>query len=145
MFTRKSLGAMVFLKDKVLLLQNEKHEWVFPLVLSQNCVAPEENIQLLVQGVKDLVGLSVKHLLSLGQTKFEFYSITRRRPICQEISWHLMEVETGEKAYIQLQEDTLYTEVGFFSIEEAIEMVTYSQDRSMLIEAYQRLLQTIYG
>lgn len=137
MFVRDAIGGMLFYQDQVLLLQNEKNEWGFPLYSVRG--VQEENLRetILTEGLFELTKLRVKVQKYVGRSDYEFYSFTRRRPVRNEIRWYLLLIDQNEKPFIELQENTKYIEAGFFSIEDALDMITYSQDREKLEAAYQ--------
>lgn len=145
MFVRKCVGAMVFYKDSVLLVQNEKHEWGFPVFVIQGIEEENAREEVLLSGLDKQFAIKPKLLQYLGNTSYEFYSITRRRPVCNEVRWYLLDFNSNIKPIVDILEKDKFTEAGFFQMEEALDMITYSQDKSKLTEAYQTLIKTIYG
>lgn len=136
MFVRNIIGGMVFYKDQVLLLQNEKNEWVFPVYSIQGIEDEKLRESVLIQGIEEYLKLPTKILRYVGRTSYEFYSYTRRRPVCNDIRWYLLSTLTDEKPFLELIENEKYCEAGFFDIEAALDMITYSKDKAKLIEAY---------
>jgi 8-oxo-dGTP pyrophosphatase MutT (NUDIX family) len=80
-------------------------------------------------------GITADIIEHAGQTYYEFYSITRQMPVCNRIAWYVMKTDSEE---FQVAETDKYTEAGFFPILDAIERVTYSQDKSLLVNSYRK-------
>lgn len=137
MFVRDAIGGMVFYQEQVLLLQNEKNEWGFPLYSVRGIQEESLRETILTEGLLELTHLNVKVKKYVGRSEYEFYSFTRRRPVRNEIRWYLLVIDQDEKPFIELKDDNAkYIEAGFFSIEDAMDMITYSQDREKLATAY---------
>ena len=133
MLIRNCAGGVVFNQDKVLLLKNEKDEWVFPKGVIRNDQLAHE---VAVSRVKHEAGVSADIVEPAGQTSYEFYSISRRRPVCNRITWYLMTSDEVE-AFVNKEEG--FSEGGFFPYEQALELITYSQYRSLLSFSHKRL------
>ena len=132
---RNCAGGVVFHKDKVLLLKNEKEEWVFPKgVIRTDQLAHE----VAVSRVQFEAGVKADIIEPAGQTSYEFYSISRRRPVCNRITWYLMTSDDDETV-ANLEEG--FSEGGFFPYEDALERITYSQDKSLLAFSHKRLVE----
>ena len=131
MLVRNCSGGLVFNGDKVLLLQNDKNEWVFPKgVIRSGDLADEVALKRveLESGVKAVI------LCPAGKTNYEFYSISRQRPVCNKIDWYIM--KTDQENVMPNEAQNFY-DGGFYPIDEAMKKVTYSQDKSLLSIAYQ--------
>jgi ADP-ribose pyrophosphatase YjhB (NUDIX family) len=138
MLVRNCAGGVVFFEDKVLLLMNEKHEWVFPKGVLRTGDSPEE---LAIHRVELEAGVKARIIASAGRTNYEFYSISRQRPVCNKISWFIMVAESG---MVNPNEAQNFYEGGFFTIEDAMEnKVTYSQDKSLLMMAFQKYKELV--
>lgn len=132
MLKRNCAGGVVFYEDKVFIMKNDKGEWVLPKgVIREGHIASE----VALKRVKHEGGVDAKIISSIGETCYEFYSYSRRRPVCNEIIWFLMEAD-DEK--FDINRDEGFTEGGFFEINEAIEKITYSQDKSLVRMSYKR-------
>lgn len=132
MLFRQCAGGIVFFNDKVLLLQNEKDEWVFPKGVIKNGAVAND---VAVNRVKTEAGVDAKINGPVGETSYEFYSLTRKEPVCNQITWFLMEADTRN---FQIKEDLGFKNGGYFNIIEALSKVTYSQDKSLLNIAYRK-------
>ena len=76
-----------------------------------------------------------KILAPAGKTSYEFYSITRRKPVHNNISWFVMVAETED---CTADESLGILECSFVPVEEALDRITYSQDKSLLMLAFQK-------
>lgn len=132
MLERNCAGGIVFYGDSVLLLQNEKAEWCFPKGVIRNMEKPEE---VALQRVQYEAGVEAKVLFPVGRTNYEFYSITRQKPVCNKIVWYVMRTNSDE---VKPNAEQNFSDGAFFPVDDALQKVTYSQDRSLLMMAYQR-------
>ena len=132
MLIRNCTGGIVFNGDKVLMIENDKHEWAFPKgVIRVN----QKLTEVVVRRVKLETGVDAKVVAPCGKTHYEFYSITRRKPVHNNISWFIMKSD-DVKPVANKEENILNAK--FFDILVAMEKVTYSQDKSLLLMAYQK-------
>jgi len=132
MLLRDCAGGVIFYNNKVFLLLNEKNEWVMPKGLIKDSEDPQAAA---IRRVYEETGINGKVIEPAGRTYYEFYSITRQKPVCNRIAWYIMETDSDE---IRISEPERFTEAGFFGIEEAVDMVTYSQDKSLLLQSYKK-------
>ena len=130
MIVRNCAGGVVFCGSKVFLLKNEKDEWVLPKGVIRDKRTPRE---VALDRVKDEAGITAEILSAVGDTSYEFYSITRRQPVCNKIHWYVMKAES-EKYRIAFEQG--FIDGDWYPVEEALEMITYSQDRSIVRIAY---------
>ena len=133
MIFRECAGGIIFNDDKVFLLQNEKGEWVFPKGVIRH---GKSSTAVALERVKKEAGIDASILSAVGETSYEFYSITRHAPVCNRIVWFLM--TTGSSDF-DISEDDNVLDGGFFNIIDAFDKVTYSQDKSLLNIAYRKL------
>lgn len=135
MLFRNCAGGIVFYKDKVFLLKNEKGEWILPKGKIRNGSLASETA---LSRVTEETGLEDVEIVSTaGETSYEFFSISRQKPVCNEITWYIMESKTDE---FDINKDEGFTDGGFFNIEEAIKKITYSQDKSLVYLSYKKYL-----
>jgi 8-oxo-dGTP pyrophosphatase MutT (NUDIX family) len=137
MIIRNCAGGIVFCGDKVLLLRNDKHEWVFPKGVVR--VGQKEK-DIALERIKIEAGIDARILAPCGKTHYEFYSITRQKPIHNNVSWFVMSSDSDKVTY---NTEADFIDGRFFELEEAMEAVTYSQDKSLLMMAYQRYKELI--
>lgn len=134
MIIRNCAGGVVFKDDKVLILKNEKNEWVLPKgKIQKNSIPPETA----VERVQYEAGVDAQIVSSAGETAYEFFSITRNTSVSNKIIWFIMESENEE---YKINGEEGFSEGGFYPIEEAIELITYSQDKSLVSLSYKRFL-----
>lgn len=132
MLFRNCAGGVVFYKEKVFLLKNEKEEWVLPKGVIRNGSFPTE-VALL--RVKEEAGIRASVVSPAGETCYEFYSITRQQPVCNKIIWYIMDAESDA---FKISKENDFFDGGFFPVEEALDKITYSQDRSLVRLSYQK-------
>lgn len=137
MLIRNCAGGVVFNDDKVFLIQNEKNEWTLP----KGYMKEEElSSEVAVRKVKDETGLNVDIVSNVGRTSYEFFSITRQKPVCNKITWYIMKAINED---YKLEESQKIIGGGFFKIDEAIDKITYSQDKSIVNLSYQKYKEII--
>ena len=134
MLFRECAGGIIFCGDKVFLLQNEKGEWVFPKGVIKH---GKTSAGVAVDRAQIEAGIDAEILSAVGETSYEFYSITRNAPVCNRIVWFLMKAETLD--YKINEDDKKIKKGGYYNIIEAFDKVTYSQDKSLLNIAYRKL------
>ena len=137
MLVRNCSGGVVFSGDAVLLLMNDKHEWVFPKGVIRSGDFPDE---VAVRRVQFEAGVKARIISSAGRTNYEFYSISRQRPVCNKIIWYIMKAEQDE---VVANEALGFIEGSFFPVEQAMDKVTYSQDKSLLMLSYQKYKELV--
>lgn len=137
MLVRNCSGGVVFSGDRVLLLMNDKHEWVFPKGVIRSGDFPDE---VAVRRVQFEGNIKARIVSSAGRTNYEFYSISRQRPVCNKIVWYIM---TTEQDTATANEALGFLAAGFFPIEDAMDKVTYSQDKSLLMLSYQKYKELV--
>jgi len=133
---RSCAGGVVFYQDMVYLLRNEKNEWVLPkgVIRSGKQAKDIAKERVLIEA-----GIDANVLCSAGETCYEFYSLTRKMPVCNEIYWYVMQ---ANHANHKASREQGFMEGRYFSIEEGVNTVTYSQDKALLRLAYEKY-QTI--
>ncbi|MDR1194482.1 MAG: NUDIX hydrolase [Peptococcaceae bacterium] len=131
---RNCAGGVVFLKDRVFLLRNDKGEWVLPKgVIREGELASE----VALNRVRHEAGLDAKILAPAGETCYEFFSISRRAPISNRIDWFIMQAENER---YQINKNDGFQDGGFYTTGEAEDRITYSQDRALARLAYEKYL-----
>ncbi len=132
MLFRKCAGGVVFNGDQVFLLENDKSEWVLPKGIVRGDSGRRETA---LSRVLNEAGVSAEILEAVGETTYEFYSVSRRMPVCNQILWYIMKAQGS--AY-EVNRELGFRDGGYFSMEEALDLITYTQDRSLLRLAYER-------
>lgn len=134
MIFRECAGGIIFNGDKVFLLQNEKGEWVFPKGVIRH---GKSSTAVAIERAQKEAGIEASILSAVGETSYEFYSITRNAPVCNRIVWFLMTAETTD--FTIDPDEKKIQDGGYFNIIDAFDKVTYSQDKSLLNIAYRKL------
>lgn len=141
MIVRNCSGGIVFSTDKVLLVCNDKQEWGFP----KGAIKGNADVSLSAfakERVKIETGVDARVIAPCGKTNYEFYSISRRKPVHNNVSWFVMESKSTECEAVP---ETGTIDCRFFGIADALEEITYSQDKSLLMIAYQKYRESIKG
>lgn len=132
MLFRNCAGGIVFCGNKVLIIKNDKGEWGFPKgVIRDN----DESEEVAVWRVKDETNVEARIISLAGRTSYEFYSLSRKKPVANRIKWYLMVSDTTDTE-VNLSQD--FQEAIFLPIEEAMNKITYTQDKSLLTLAQQK-------
>lgn len=132
MVIRECGGGIVFYEDSVLLEQNDKLEWAFP----KGVVRTGEKVNLVaIDRVKIETGIDAEIIAPCGKTKYEFYSITRRKPVHNNVSWYVMKAKNNNPVP---NKDVNVHNAEFIPVEKALKTITYSQDKTLLMMAYQK-------
>jgi len=133
MIIRNCAGGVVFHGDKVFLLKNEKSEWVLPKgVIREKQLAQD----VALARVESEAGIRGEIVSAAGNTSYEFYSLTRRQPVCNRIHWYIMRAETPRH---KIAFEQGFLDGDYFPVAEALEMITYSQDKALVSVAYEKL------
>ncbi|QXM06259.1 NUDIX hydrolase [Crassaminicella indica] len=132
MLFRNCAGGVVFFEDKVLLLKNEKDQWVLPKGVIRN---GDLSRDVALTRVKEEAGVEAEIISCVGETCYEFFSMSRQKPVCNEITWYLM--RALEENY-QLNEELGFRDIGFYDIDVALNMITHNQDKSLVNLAYKK-------
>lgn len=132
MLVRNCAGGVIFSGEKVFLLQNEKGEWVLPKGIVRSGDLTNE---VALKRVREEAGISAEIVSTAGNTSYEFFSVTRQKPICNKIVWYIMKSLNEDYNII---EKAKFTNGGYFKVDEAINMVTYSQDKSLVNLSYRK-------
>ncbi|NLP00833.1 MAG: NUDIX hydrolase [Clostridiaceae bacterium] len=133
MLIRDCAGGVIFYNDTVFLIMNEKNEWVMPKGLIKDGESPQDAAVRRVFEETDIKGSIVEQA---GRTYYEFYSVTRQKPVCNRIAWYIMQTDSDS---FQISEPDRYKNGGFFDISTALDMITYSQDKSLVMQSYKKL------
>lgn len=132
MLFRNCAGGVVFWGDSVLILENEKNEWVLPKGVIKSGATPAD---IAIERVRIEAGVEAKIVSTAGGTSYEFFSLTRKQPVCNEVAWYIMRADSNK---YNVNKEQGFQNGGFFNIEKAIRMATYSQDKSLIRLAYNK-------
>jgi len=132
MLVRQCAGGVVFNGESVFLLQNDKGEWVLPKGAIRNGKIANE---VAVTRVRYEGGVNGQIISSAGETSYEFFSFSRKRPVCNRINWFVMEASEPEFSINRMEG---FKNGGFFKIDEALSKITYSQDQALVRYAFRK-------
>ena len=135
MIVRNCAGGVVFYGDKVLILKNDKNEWILPKGKIRNDSLPTETA---INRVRHETGVNVNIVSTAGETNYEFFSLSRKQEVYNRVIWYVME-STDESYKINKKEG--FRDGGFYPIDEAIRMITYSQDKSLVSLSYKKYIE----
>ena len=135
MILRNCAGGVVFYANQVFLLKNEKNEWVLPKGKIRN---EELSSDTALNRTKLECGINAEIISTAGGTCYEFFSLSRRQPVCNSITWYIMKSTSKE---FQVNKEMGFKDGGFFSIDDALELITYSQDKSLVKLSYKKYKQ----
>lgn len=132
MIVRNCAGGVVFYANQVFILQNEKNEWVLPKgkIRSDELAADTAYNRVEIEA-----GLEAEILSTAGETCYEFFSVSRQHPVCNQITWYIMNALSKK---FQINKDQGFLDGGFYPIDEALDKITYSQDRSLVSLSYRK-------
>ena len=139
MIVRNCSGGSVFSGDKVLLVCNDKHEWGFP----KGAVKGTADLSLsdfARERVHIETNVEARVIAPCGKTNYEFYSISRRKPVHNNISWFVMEAKSDA---CEAFPESGTIDCKFVGVGQALDDITYSQDKSLLMMAYQKYRESI--
>jgi 8-oxo-dGTP pyrophosphatase MutT (NUDIX family) len=132
---RDCAGGVVFHKDKVLILKNDKNEWVLPKGKIRDGFLPTETA---ISRIKHEAGVDANIVSTAGETSYEFFSLSRKQFVCNKIVWYVMEAINDN---YKINEEEGFKDGGFYPVNEALEMITHSQDRSLVSLSYKKYLE----
>ena len=137
MIFRQCAGGVVFWEDKVLLLKNDKGVWSLPKGVIRYGNAVDE---VALTRVKEEAGVEARIIGSAGDTSYEFFSCSRQRPVCNMITWFIMKAETGDSS---IAKDQGFTDGGFFVIDDALELITHNQEKSLVRISHEKVKELL--
>ena len=139
MIFRKCAGGVVFCRDRVLLLKNDKDEWILP----KGVIRDKQLAQsVALDRVFKEAGVKAEIISPAGETSYEFYSTTRKQPVCNRITWYVMKAE--DFSY-RLAFEQGFVDGDYYLIDQALELITYSQDKALVKVAYDKYLNETQG
>lgn len=132
MIFRNCAGGVVFYANQVFIFKNEKNEWVLPKGVIRN---KDLSRDVALSRVKVEAGIDAEILSTAGETSYEFFSVTRKQPVCNQITWYIMHAKSKD---FKINKELGFQDGGFFTIDQALEMITYSQDKSLVNLSYKK-------
>ncbi|QQY80511.1 NUDIX domain-containing protein [Keratinibaculum paraultunense] len=135
MIVRNCAGGVVFAGNKVFILKNDKDQWVLPKGKIRNGSLPTDTA---ISRIKYETGINANIVSTAGETNYEFFSLSRKQEVYNKIIWYIMETDTSD---YNINKDEGFKDGGFYPIDEAIDMITHSQDKSLVSLSYKRYLE----
>ncbi len=132
MIVRNCAGGVVFNGDKVFILKNDKSEWVLPKGKIRNGSLPTETA---ISRVKYETGVDANIVSTAGETSYEFFSLSRKQEVYNKIIWYVMEAPNID---YKVNYEEGFKDGGFYPINKAIDMITYSKDKSLVSLSYKK-------
>ena len=123
MLVKSFTGGVVFSGDKVLLLKNGD-DWVLPREVLHNGELPNE---VALKKITQDSGVQAEIVSTVGQTSYECFSTSRQTPFLNKITWYIMKSRNDKVFEEKNKEDS-----AFVNIDEAMNMMKYSQDKSLV-------------
>lgn len=133
MIFRHCAGGVVFWESKVLLLKNDKGEWSLPKGVIRHGKTADE---VAIMRVQDEAGVKARIVGSAGETSYEFFSYSRQRPVCNMITWFIMEAETED---FLISKDQGFSDGGFYTMDDALKLITHNQEKSLVRISHEKV------
>ena len=119
-------GVVLNASGEVLLLRYTRGGWTFP----KGHIEPgEQDEEAAVREVLEETGIRARILVALPSTRY-----INNRGVPREIHWFLMRTE---EARVGLE--PIFDEGGFYSPDEALDLLSYPEDQELLREALRRV------
>lgn len=129
MLFKNCAGSIVFNDEKVFLIKNDKDEWSLPRAEVKGYQLTNEDV---IKGINEKTGLNVSFAANEGKTNYEFHN-SDHSPVCNRVTWYIMK-STSDK--YKLKDSHQITDGGFFTIDEAFNMITHNNDKSIVNLAF---------
>lgn len=137
MLVRNYVGGVVFSEDKVLLLKNERDEWVLPRQVMLEGEIPNE---VAVKRIEEGSGIAAEIVCTAGQTNYEFSCVTRQKPFCNKTTWYIMKsLNKNENKVIRKDDESEHS--SFVKVDKAMDIITSSQDKSLVNLSFRKYRQ----
>lgn len=137
---RSCAGGVVFSGSDVFLLMSDRGEWVMPKGVIRNYNRSNE---VALWRVEDEAGIHAEIIGIAGNTRYDFFSESRGKEVSNRIQWFAMVAPNHE---YRISFDQGFLNGGYFTVERALELLTYDSDRDILRSAcqiYRKYLDSI--
>ncbi len=128
---RSCAGGVVFSGDDVFLLMSDRGEWIMPKGVIRN---HNRSNDVALWRVEDEAGIRAEIIGIAGNTRYDFYSESRGKEVSNRIQWFTM---VADDRHYRISYDQGFLNGGYFSVDKALEMLTYADDREIIQSAYQ--------
>ena len=127
-----SCGGVVIYRGKILLLFKKYHDRYTGWVLPKGTVESGEDFtNTAVREVKEESGANGTVVKYIGDSTYEFK--TPEGLINKRVHWYLM---SADSYYSKPQREEFFTDSGYYKFHEAIYLLKYDNERSILQQAY---------
>ena len=132
-----SAGGVIYRRNEsglqiVLISVKNGHAWCLPKGVVDKGETTEETA---LREVREETGLAGRIIDSLGEINYWYYIKGENIKCRKTVHFYLMEYVSGDTAEHDLEVD----EAGWFSLENALEKVSYKGDRTMIEKAIEKL------
>lgn len=117
-----SSGGVVFLENRVLILQYKDGSWTFP---KGHLEVGETEQDAAVREVLEEAGVSAEIMGHIGETHY-----VNNRGEAREVHWFIMNAQSES-----VQLENTFMNGGFFVLERARELLSFPEDRDLLERA----------
>lgn len=118
----KSCGAVIFKDEQILLIENKRsHHWSFPKGHKE---INETDVQTALREVLEETNVKIKLYSNYSCT----INYEPKPKVSKDVVYFLAEYESGE---VKAQ-DTEVSNIGWFTVEEAMNKITYDQEKEVL-------------
>ncbi|MFZ5989150.1 MAG: NUDIX domain-containing protein [Bacillota bacterium] len=139
MLVRNFVGGVVFSGDKVLLVKNDKNEWVLPREMMHDGELANE---VALKKIREESGVPAEIVSPAGQTNYECSCITRQSPFCNKTTWYIMKSLNESE---NLPEDKNLKCGSFVKVEEAINLIEPNQDKSLINLSFRKYRELVHS
>lgn len=123
---RNYAGGLVFADDKVLLLKNERDEWVLPREILHN---GEQSNEVALKKIREQSGVMAEIVSAAGLTNYECPLVNQQRSFLNRITWYIMKSHNDN---VNVKHDKNPVDGSFFKIEDAMKIIKYNTDKSLI-------------
>ncbi|WP_027622255.1 NUDIX hydrolase [Acetivibrio clariflavus] len=125
MLVRSFAGGVVFSGNKVLLRKCEDG-WVLPREQLRDGELPNE---VALKKISQKSGIQAEIISNAGQTSYEciYFPMTRQTPFLNKVTWYIMKSHNDK-----VNEENIRNDSAFVNIEEAMNLMKYNQDKSLV-------------
>lgn len=127
-----SCGGVVIFRGKILLLFKNYRDRYNGWVLPKGTVEPDEDFKdTAVREVAEETKANAEIVKYIGDSSYEFK--TSDGVISKTVHWYLM---NADSYYSKPQREEFFTDSGYYKFHEAIYLLKYDNERSILERAY---------
>ncbi len=137
MLFKKCAGGIVFSDNKVLILKNQKREWVLPCRKIRSGELAVDTALSIIESINDS---KINLVSTAGETNYEFFSISKQKQVCNKVVWYTIEVNSYK---INIAESKKYIDGGYYNINKALKLLTYNEHKSLINVLHKKYLDIV--